>query len=645
AIKLTFTSIVYYKNINASGQEEWLEYQRLDSPEQNRIWVDWANIDKNLQNAFVAIEDQTFWTHGGVNYKRTIYAMLNEVAKKLTGSYLRGTQQGASTINQQLIKNLTGDDEDTGTASYLRKFREIFRALALHNRFSKDTIFEAYLNTISLTGNIGGVQAGANRYFNKHVGEADCIEHGEQPLTIAECASIAAITKNPTSFSPISNPEQHLVRRNKVITNMFEQGYITAEQRDEALATPLKLYETVVAEDAAKQSNNSYFTDTLINYLVKDYMTQNNVDKPTALNWVYNSGLRIYATVVPTLQTEAEDVFNRGEYWNPDPIENYQPKDNKGNIILNADGTEPEPKTITTNAAGAIINYKGELCAVVGGLGAKTADRTLNRAVDSLRAVGSTMKGVAVYPLAIEYDLATFSKTQIDTPLKDPVIGDDGKPKTGWPRNYNPGYTNSAMTTWEAVKDSVNTIAVWFGKLVGPNEMYTFAHDTLEISSLVNDDRDLAPMVLGALTHGMSPYALAGAYMMYGNGGQFYSLHTYTSVEDSTGKEVMKPDVNRVQAISEDTAFIMNRLLREVMVSGTGVGMSADKAGMDSIGKTGTTNENKDIWFVGLTPYYVSSFWYGYDENEPMKHYVAGSRRHPGLRAWQEIMNTEQADA
>lgn len=646
-LKLNYTSIVYYPSTNADGQEEWIEYKRLDSPIQNRIWVSWGDISENLTNAFVAIEDNTFWEHNGINFRRTVYAMLNEVSRALTGSYLRGNQQGASTITQQLIKNITDDDEDQGTAGYLRKIREIFRALALTNRYSRDTIFEAYLNTISLTGNIGGVEAGANRYFNKSVGDETNISEGKAPLTYAQCATIAGVTNNPTRFSPITNPEDHLVRRDRVLQNMYNYGYITEQELEEALAEPLTLYETVVAENAAVQSNNNYFVDTLINDLISDYMEQYNVERSVATNEVYNSGWRIYATVVPSLQETMEDVFNRAEYWAEYPIEEWVPRDSYRNVILNADGTEPEPKTIKTNAAGAIINYRGELCAVAGGLGAKTADRTLNRAVDSTRAVGSTMKMVATYPLALEYDRAWYSSTQIDMPYEGgTVIGDNGQPMDGWPRNYSGTYTRQPMTVEHAVAESINTVAVWYGSLVGVNDMFTFAQDTLEISSLTNDDRNLAPIVLGALSHGVSPYELAGAYMMYGNGGEFYSLHSYTSVEDSHGNVIMRPDVNNVQAISADTAYIGNRLLREVITKsyGTAVGMGVDEAGMDSIAKTGTTNDNKDIWLVGLTPYYVSSFWYGYDENEAMKRYVAGSRRHPGLNAWREIMNKEQAD-
>ncbi len=553
---------------------------------------------------------------------------------------MRGDQQGASTITQQLIKNITDDTEDEGTAGYLRKVREIFRALALENRFSKETIFEAYLNTISLTGNIGGVQAGANKYFDTYVGTSEAIENGKEPLTIAQCATIASITKNPTGYSPITNPEQHIERRDLVIYNMYVQGKITEAEYDAAIAEPLTMYETIVDEDAALQSKNSYFTDALIDEVVSDYMEQKGVTSSEAYDWLYSGGVRIYSTVVPSLQTTVEDVFYRGEYWTRWEVEyeppGYEPElDEEGNEI---------PNLIQTQAAAAFVNYDGELAAVVGGLGAKTADRTLNRGTDLERAIGSTIKGVTVYPMAIEYDIANYSSTRYDTPYDATGTNASGQP-TGWPANYEQSYKYAPETVASAFRNSRNTVAVWLASDVGVNDMFTFLRDTLEVDTLDDPgDRNLAPMALGSTTTGMSPYTLAAAYMMNGNGGQFLSPHAYISVEDVYANVVLTPEVNRVQAISEDTSYIMNRLMREVMVSGTGAGMSANDAGMDSVGKTGTTNENKDIWFVGLTPYYVGAFWFGYDENISMESYRAGTSRHPGLNSWREIMDTEQAD-
>ena len=639
-LKLTYTSIVYYRDVNEQGQEEWKEYQRLESAAENRIWVNLSDISPYVKEAYLAVEDKDFYTHIGFNIKRTIFAALNELSHALTGSFLASGQQGASTIEQQLIKNITGDKE----TDVMRKFREIFRAVSLDKRYSKDMILEAYLNTVGLTGNIGGVQAGANRYFNKDVGSPD--------LTIAEAASIAAITKNPTQYSPIANPQAHLKRRNDVLYFMFQQGRINEAEYNAAIAEPLKLSEKRVDENAAIQSNNDYFVDMLIDDVIDDLMKQKDMTKDEATNYFYTKGLRIYSTVVPSLQKNMQDVFNRDEYWPDYAIENWQPKNNKGEVILNKDGTAPEPKTITTNACGVSLNYQGEICAVVGGLGQKTADRTLNRAIDSLRQVGSTMKPVAAYPLAIEYDIANYSRTQEDSPLQDGVFDETGKAVEGWPRNYNNTWSQKPLTVQYALAQSTNTIAVKWGKLVGKKEMFDFAHDTLEMTSLVEpNDVDLAPMVLGSMTHGVEPYKLAAAYQMYGNGGVYYSPHSYVSVELADGTVVLSPDVNKVQAISPDTAYIMNRLLATVMKpGGTANGMAASKAGMDSVGKTGTSTtsdgETKDVWFVGLTPYYVTSMWWGYDQGDvAMTKYNPGRQKHPGASAWKEIMNTEQADA
>lgn len=644
-LKLSYTSVVMYEDVDEDGKPVWKEYQRLDTTEENRVWVEYGDICSNLVNAFVAIEDQDFWTHGGFNLKRTIYAALNELSYALTGSYIRGTQQGASTINQQLIKNITDDDESEGTAGYLRKIREIFRAMSLNSRYSKEMIMEAYLNTLSLTGNIGGVQAGANQYFGKDVGYN---EDGTPQLTLAQCATIAAITKNPTQYSPISNPEMHLVRRNKVLTNMYEQGYIVDENGnpDEealnaALAEPLTLVEAVRDENAAVQTNNSYFTDALLEELVQDMLEQNpygreDYTEAEALNDIYTKGLRIFSTVQPDVQSAMEGVFNRGDdYWVRHPIEDWVPENA-------AEGTEP--RTIQTQAAGAVLNYDGELVACVGGLGAKTLDRGLNRAVDMERQVGSTMKGVAAYPLAIDYGVAYFSKLVVDAPFK--TITENGRERA-WPRNYGgAGGKGDMMTVYEAVKQSYNTVAVRVGSYVGAREMYDFVTETLGIQ-LAESDMDYAPLVLGATTTGMSPYDLAAAYMMYGSGGKYTTPHTYTTVEDYKGNVILKKEITTVQAIGEDTAYVMNRLLKGVLydAGGTVRGMAANEAGMESVGKTGTTNETKDVWFVGLTPYFVSAFWYGYDENVEMESwYSAAPTRHPGAKAWRDIMNTVQAD-
>lgn len=637
-LELAYTTIIYSQQINDQGQPEWVEYQRLQSPEENRIWKPLNEISPYIQHAFVAVEDGNFYTHPGFSFKRTVLAAINEVFRKLTGSYLTGSQLGASTIEQQLIKNITGEDESSGIEGYARKVKEIFRAIALDNRFSKEEILEAYLNTIGLTGNTAGVEAGANQYFGKSAAD----------VTIAEAASIAAITKNPSRFNPYTNPEEHLKRRDDIILFMQQQGYITQAEAEAAWATPLNLVEKTTDENAAVQTDYSWFTDYLIEEVIADLVEANPLNRDdwnreAANDYLHNGGLRIYATVDPEVQSVMENVWLEGKYWEPMPIENYD------------DPNDPDdtPRTITTQAAGVVINYKGELVGVAGGLGQKTENRGFNRGTGMTRQVGSTMKAVAAYPLGIDMDLINYSSVLMDDYF--PIPDGKGGTRTDWPSNWSGRYSHSMTTVYEALKQSLNTVAVRVGDWVTPRTMFEFARETLGITTLdENSDIDLAPMVLGATTTGLSPYELAGAYMMYGDGGRMTSLHSYTSVRDYQGNEILEKDIVTTQAIGEDTAYIMNRLLHSVLFDrgGTAYGIHPDANVMDSIGKTGTTNDNKDVWFVGLTPKYVMATWYGYDQNEPMDDYNSyyiyknkGSQKgHPGASAFAEVMDTIQAD-
>lgn len=637
-LELAYTTIIYSQQINDQGQPEWVEYQRLQSPEENRIWKPLNEISPYIQHAFVAVEDENFYTHPGFSFKRTVLAAINEVFRKLTGSYLTGSQLGASTIEQQLIKNITGEDESSGIEGYARKVKEIFRAIALDNRFSKEEILEAYLNTIGLTGNTAGVEAGANQYFGKSAAD----------VTIAEAASIAAITKNPSRFNPYTNPEEHLKRRDDIILFMQQQGYITQAEAEAAWATPLNLVEKTTDENAAVQTDYSWFTDYLIEEVIADLVEANPLNRDdwnreAANDYLHNGGLRIYATVDPEVQSVMENVWLEGKYCEPMPIENYD------------DPNDPDdtPRTITTQAAGVVINYKGELVGVAGGLGQKTENRGFNRGTGMTRQVGSTMKAVAAYPLGIDMDLINYSSVLMDDYF--PIPDGKGGTRTDWPSNWSGRYSHSMTTVYEALKQSLNTVAVRVGDWVTPRTMFEFARDTLGITTLdENSDIDLAPMVLGATTTGLSPYELAGAYMMYGDGGRMTSLHSYTSVRDYQGNEILEKDIVTTQAIGEDTAYIMNRLLHSVLFDrgGTAYGIHPDANVMDSIGKTGTTNDNKDVWFVGLTPKYVMATWYGYDQNEPMDDYNSyyiyknkGSQKgHPGASAFAEVMDTIQAD-
>ena len=396
------------------------------------------------------------------------------------------------------------------------------------------------------------------------------------------------------------------------------------------------------------QTDYSWFTDYLIEEVIADLVEANPLNRDdwnreAASDYLHNGGLRIYATVDPEVQSVMENVWLEGKYWEPMPIENYD------------DPNDPDdtPRTITTQAAGVVINYKGELVGVAGGLGQKTENRGFNRGTGMTRQIGSTMKAVAAYPLGIDMDLINYSSVLMDDYF--PIPDGKGGTRTDWPSNWNGRYSHSMTTVYEALKKSLNTVAVRVGDWVTPRTMFEFARDTLGITTLdENSDIDLAPMVLGATTTGLSPYELAGAYMMYGDGGRMTSLHSYTSVRDYQGNEILEKDIVTTQAIGEDTAYIMNRLLHSVLFdySGTAYGIHPDANVMDSIGKTGTTNDNKDVWFVGLTPKYVMATWYGYDQNEPMDDYNnyyiyhrKGSQKgHPGASAFAEVMDTIQAD-
>ncbi|MFR1358831.1 MAG: transglycosylase domain-containing protein, partial [Ruthenibacterium lactatiformans] len=434
-LELAYTTIIYSQQINDQGQPEWVEYQRLQSPEENRIWKPLNEISPYIQHAFVAVEDENFYTHPGFSFKRTVLAAINEVFRKLTGSYLTGSQLGASTIEQQLIKNITGEDESSGIEGYARKVKEIFRAIALDNRFSKEEILEAYLNTIGLTGNTAGVEAGANQYFGKSAAD----------VTIAEAASIAAITKNPSRFNPYTNPEEHLKRRDDIILFMQQQGYITQAEAEAAWATPLNLVEKTTDENAAVQTDYSWFTDYLIEEVIADLVEANPLNRDdwnreAASDYLHNGGLRIYTTVDPEVQSVMENVWLEGKYWEPMPIENYD------------DPNDPDdtPRTITTQAAGVVINYKGELVGVAGGLGQKTENRGFNRGTGMTRQIGSTMKAVAAYPLGIDMDLINYSSVLMDDYF--PIPDGKGGTRTDWPSNWNGRYSHSMTTVYEALK-------------------------------------------------------------------------------------------------------------------------------------------------------------------------------------------------
>ena len=687
------TSIIYDINGN--------EYASL-SRNENRIWRELSAMPENLQNAVIAIEDKNFRTEPGINLKGTIGAALNA----FTGNRIWGTNRGASTLEQQLIKNLTGDNEQDN----MRKVREIFRALGLDNKYSKETILEAYLNTIPLTGIIHGMEAGSIEYFGKHV----------EDLTLAECATLASITKNPTKYNPATNPEELMKRRNHVLYEMYTQGYITEAEFNAAKAETVTLTEkTSTTENATRSSSNSWFTDALYNQLLTQLQEDLNYTKDEAQELIFSGGLRIYSTVDPTVQAGIEKtMYNEDDLipalWHEEPVclRDYPADssswdevqydeatglpitkdgyavygqeaipvyaDDEGTTLKTGTSTDPDyPNDTTeylcvyekvrTQAAMATLDYDGNILGIGGGIGEKKYDLGFNRAT-SPHQTGSTMKPIGAYALALDYKLINYSSQILDSPyysaedkkvLKDQYIGvmspfsEAAQSRSdvwrAWPTNYGgAGGQGNPMLVYDALQQSYNTVAVWVGDMVGVDYLYNFVHDTLECSYIsAENDMDLGPLVLGSQSSGLTVVQLAGAYTMF-NTGTFTTPHYYTEITDYQGNMILDNNkyINTTQAISADTAYIMNRMMWNVLHSrkGTAYGKAPDGE-MDSVAKTGTTSNYKDYTFAGLTPYYVTAIWWGCDRPTEMDTLgKAGRNASPIQYAWKALMEDLQAD-
>lgn len=604
-LALNFTTTVYVED----GNGEYREYRRLHG-EFNRIWVDYdetaakekdpayTGIPYNLAMAFVAIEDKGFNDHNGVDWKRTVAAFANQFLP------ISSSRFGGSTITQQLVKNLTDDRSQKAS----RKVREIMRARYLEDNYSKATILECYLNTIPMGNGTYGVEVAANYYFGKNV----------KDLTLAECASLAGITKAPSYYSPDDNPENNKERRDVILKEMLSQKYITKEEYDEAVKTELK----VTAEEAVLNQNevNSYFIDALINQVSADLSEKYGYDKAHADKMFYNGGYKIYATVDPDIQAAAESVFKD---------EAYNIKNSKGDKL---------------QAGITVLDYEGRVKAIVGNLGEKTDNRGWNNAIDAVRQPGSTIKPLSAYSLAIEQDLITYSS----------ILNDTKTSYNGWtPVNWYNSYWGN-VTTQYALERSINTVPVYLVNKMKPQTSYEFLTGKLGITTLNAEDINLSPLGMGGTNGGINTLESAAAFAIFGNGGRYYEPAFYTKVTNQEGKVILEREAQPKMAISEDTATIMNHLLRTVVYGSNGTGKAA--AGylpnMKVFAKTGTSNDQNDLWFVGGSPYYVASCWCGYKTMQPISSSYLGvptklwgnvmSKAHAGLKA-KEFENSSYA--
>ncbi|WP_052446801.1 transglycosylase domain-containing protein [Candidatus Soleaferrea massiliensis] len=583
-LKLNYTTILYVNNAETGEPQE---YKRLYSSE-NRIWVDIDKIPEITQKAVIAAEDERFEQHHGVDWKRTLAASVNLIFP------IYETQQGGSTITQQLIKNITGDDATRPD----RKIREIFRALDLEKRYSKDQIMEAYLNTIFFANQTNGIQAAANLYFNKDASD----------LTAAESAAIIAITQAPTYYNPFENPENNRERQEYILDKMHELNFLDDQEYKDALAE-----EMVFNKKGAQQqlsTTQNYFVDHVINEVINDLEEELGYSESYATNQVYGGGLKIYMTMDTRVQGILEECFMDEDTF-PEMRNDVQPQ-----------------------AAMAICDPNGKLVAIVGGRGEKEGARVLNRASQSVRQPGSAIKPIAIYDLAIEKNLIHYSSLLDDNPIMM-----NGQP---WPVNYYGKYYGP-ITAQRALEISNNTIPVKLAQQLDPSVCFDFLHDKLNIKSLIDNkvidgsaytDKTLSGMALGGLTEGLTVLELTTAYQIFLNGGNFTPSYSYTKVLNNDGDTLLEPNTEPTRVLSEDTATIMNKLLQRVTNGPEGTGGYASRLNMPTAGKTGSTTDDKDLWFVGLTPYYVGAVWLGYDNPEQIYY-----NTYPTPIIWYNVMS------
>lgn len=585
---MDMTTVIYAKN----SKGKWVEYRRIHG-EENRLWIPLKDIPKNLRNAFIAIEDMTFYEHSGINWKRTVGALGNYIFE------YDDTEYGGSTITQQLIKNMTLDKDKSAE----RKAREIVRSAIVETELSKDEILEAYLNTIALGNGYCGVRIAANYYYNKE----------PKDLTLAECASIAAITQNPSKYNPITKMDANEERRNVVLKEMLDAGFIKEKEYKKAVSTKLKINQKM--KKKYEPAINDYFLDTVIDQAVIDFSKKYSCSEDEASKMLYSGGYKIYSTVNTKVQNIMEDTYsNVKKYFS------QKARDDEGN-------------NVHVQSAMTIMDYEGHIVGIVGGAGKKTVNRGLNRATDSPRHPGSTMKPIGVYTLAVEKDIVHYTSIVEDEPLPDYF----GRNKPGPHEWY--GFYKGKMTVDYAIRTSANTIPVWLLQDVGLDASYKFLTKDLGMKHLVKKDKNPSSLALGGCMYGITTTESAAAYAIYGNGGVYHKPTAYSEILDTNNKPIIKYDTKGKQVISEETATIMNYLLQGVVRGSGGTGGGIRRySSMKVYAKTGTSSESKDLWMVAGTPYYVGSVWYGFDTQRVVYNPSAAAN------VWRDVMREIHED-
>ena len=582
--KSSVTKIFYYDYLdreNRIGQAKELTEEELFL--HRNEWVSVYDMPEHLKNAFIAVEDKRFYEHNGVDWLRSTKAILNYFLKFDKQGY------GGSTITQQLIKNVTGENE----VSASRKLKEIFRALSIEKRLSKNEILEAYLNVVYMSQNSYGVSSASKLYFNKEVGE----------LSLAESATLASIVQNPLKYDPYKNYENNGDRRKVVLLKMLEQKMISREEYEKAINENV-----VISEDVQKNKTSgtySWYTETLINDISEELSKKYDIKKDAAKKLIIKGGFNIYSVIDPYLQKTLEDVYTTYNAY-----------------IDNLNGAFPE-------SACVIIDPKtSDLLAIVGGTGKKTENLIYNRATMAKRPVGSVIKPLSVYSPGIEEGIFNYSTVYDDVPMET------GK-GTYWPKN-SPDKYRGLVPLCYALEHSINTVAVKALRDIGIDTAIEYLN---RYGISVNDeDKNESSLALGQLTYGESLLKITNAYCPFANGGIISNHKTYLEVTDSQGRIILKNENDSKRVISKESAYIVTMMLKRVVESGTASNLNS-KDYISIAAKTGTSSNNEDKWVIGYTPYYVCGVWTGFDTPKNMNYSY-----NPSVKIFDVVMERAHAN-
>lgn len=574
------TALYYYKENEETGE---IEAQRLEGEiiygGYRCVYVPYEGIPEDLCNAFISIEDKRFYNHNGVDWKRTLSAGLNYFLK-FSDSY------GGSTITQQLIKNITDEDD----FSLQRKIQEIFWALDLETKIDKTEILGLYLNIINLSQGCYGVGAAADRYFTKSVSE----------LTLNECACIAAITNSPSYYDPIRNPENNKRRKDIILTQMYEQGFITEEEYLGAKGVDIELNVNTKYDSS---EINSWYTDMVVEDVINDLMEEKGYSRAVANLLIYTGGLKIYTAIDPDIQSILEEYYAR-----------------TSNFYSGSTEEAPQSSMII------IDPYNGDILGVVGAIGNKSANRIQNYATQTKRPAGSVIKPLSVYAPAMEKGILNWATVYDDVPVNfgnyntDPQKGTIVEP-VPWPSNSNGIYRGLTNVNY-ALKQSINTVTVRALHELGLEDSFDFLYNKVGLKSLIRagtnesggyiTDMDVAALALGQFNYGVTVEEMTAAYSIFANKGIYNEPRSYYKVTDGYGSILLENRYVGEAVISEEVATVMGIMLENVVNDGTAKTISLKKT-VSCAGKTGTTQNNYDRWYIGYTPYYIGGVWYGYE--------------------------------